>query len=1008
MSTDPETVAVELVAKLDNFDGRVRVSASAFGGAMKQVEQSASRAESSVTAAMVKTSRSVQQAQQASRNLGFQIADIGTQLSAGTSPFLILAQQGPQVANALEGASGAVGRMATFLSSWQGALILAAGTLAAQFIPKLLETGDGVDDLVEKLREHARSSAQSDEAQKRFADTLDGSTAALRENKEALDKLNGVQDTAAEAALELAKREEQRNIQIREGTKLLLQRAIAEAKIANQTTFGAAGGAGAGMAQAVYAGRVQELQDMLKTAEANIQEAQRQSVDAQSKVSVERGNESQEDRITRAYAKRIEDARKLAVAQGKVGAELERQVQALKNARDAEIQRIRDAETERRKAQRGSGEPTQFINPVGSGRVTGNFGEQRPGHTHAGIDIAVPIGTPVKAAAAGTVIESGTLPGYGNVVIIDHGAGTITRYAHLSSLTAKRGTTVAQGQVIGASGGARGAPGSGNSQGPHLHYEVRQNGRPVDPRKGQYATDALGAQSKAIDDMQRQAEEELRRRQAFANELATLQGGELDARQALIAAAEEIAQLEIQSIEVARKKYDDNLDALVAQGKLHADEAKQLRDINDERAKLRTELVQRREDERKFRMQEAAAQEKLQFQSDSYAVEEELVRSQEGVAKTAKERQRLGQRLIDLQFDEERIQNDALIQQAKDFAFHVDQLKTERQIQRDKEIADLEALKLQGKLNDEQAKRLDYLKSHPPLLSDQEQHELNTKNDRATIAQGRNDTLDQRKANAQQGNAEQNASPIQHWMDEVPQKADEINQAFENIAAGGLTTFADGLADAIVNFKSLGDVARAVIQSMLSDLIKLIAKMLIVKALKAIFGGFADGGAVGKGFNSDKGVKFASGGPVGFPSGGLVMGDGTATSDSIPARLSNGEFVIRKKAVDGLGLPFLNQINHTGRLPLGFAGGGALQAVRPNNTPAAAPGSTGAATLSPEAVRQLEGVVTRAAAAMPAVNLFPTLDPGDVLHAGLGSTKGRRALFDFASTNSGRFKKAIG
>jgi murein DD-endopeptidase MepM/ murein hydrolase activator NlpD len=108
------------------------------------------------------------------------------------------------------------------------------------------------------------------------------------------------------------------------------------------------------------------------------------------------------------------------------------------------------------------------------GPVTSGFGV-RWGRMHEGIDIAVPVGTPVVAAAAGTVIAAGWLGGYGNLVVIDHGNGLATAYGHNSSLAVGVGQTVAQGQVISYSGN------TGHSTGPHVHFEVRVNGAAVDP-----------------------------------------------------------------------------------------------------------------------------------------------------------------------------------------------------------------------------------------------------------------------------------------------------------------------------------------------------------------------------------------------------------------------------------------------------------------------------------------------------------------------------------------------
>jgi murein DD-endopeptidase MepM/ murein hydrolase activator NlpD len=113
-----------------------------------------------------------------------------------------------------------------------------------------------------------------------------------------------------------------------------------------------------------------------------------------------------------------------------------------------------------------------FIWPV-NGIVTSGFG-WRWGRMHEGVDIAAPTGTPIRAAAAGTVIYTGYMGGYGNLTIVDHGNGLATAYAHQSAIYVGGGS-VSQGTVLGAVGS------TGNSTGPHLHFEVRVNGSPVDP-----------------------------------------------------------------------------------------------------------------------------------------------------------------------------------------------------------------------------------------------------------------------------------------------------------------------------------------------------------------------------------------------------------------------------------------------------------------------------------------------------------------------------------------------
>jgi murein DD-endopeptidase MepM/ murein hydrolase activator NlpD len=112
-----------------------------------------------------------------------------------------------------------------------------------------------------------------------------------------------------------------------------------------------------------------------------------------------------------------------------------------------------------------------------NGPIVSPFGP-RWGRMHTGIDIAAGTGTPIRAAAAGTValIQSeASSGGYGNFTCIQHSGSISTCYAHQSSIGVSGGQSVSQGQVIGAVGC------TGHCFGPHLHFEVRINGTPVDP-----------------------------------------------------------------------------------------------------------------------------------------------------------------------------------------------------------------------------------------------------------------------------------------------------------------------------------------------------------------------------------------------------------------------------------------------------------------------------------------------------------------------------------------------
>jgi murein DD-endopeptidase MepM/ murein hydrolase activator NlpD len=122
----------------------------------------------------------------------------------------------------------------------------------------------------------------------------------------------------------------------------------------------------------------------------------------------------------------------------------------------------------------------KFILPV-NGRVTSRYGYRRHPiykvrKLHTGLDIAAPHGTPIRSAGDGTVVDARRWGGYGNCIVIGHGSELATLYGHCSRLAVTKGQKVTQGQVIGYVGS------TGLSTGPHLHFEVRKDGRPTNPK----------------------------------------------------------------------------------------------------------------------------------------------------------------------------------------------------------------------------------------------------------------------------------------------------------------------------------------------------------------------------------------------------------------------------------------------------------------------------------------------------------------------------------------------
>ena len=134
----------------------------------------------------------------------------------------------------------------------------------------------------------------------------------------------------------------------------------------------------------------------------------------------------------------------------------------------------------------GTGGAAEAMRMPVAASVSSSFGMRvhpiRGSHRfHRGVDLRASAGTPIRASASGRVVHAGWNGGYGRQVLVDHGGGLATRYAHMSRLSARPGAQVNSGEVIGYVGS------SGLSTGPHLHYEVLQNGKPVNPLKTRFA-----------------------------------------------------------------------------------------------------------------------------------------------------------------------------------------------------------------------------------------------------------------------------------------------------------------------------------------------------------------------------------------------------------------------------------------------------------------------------------------------------------------------------------------
>ncbi|MGW4106974.1 M23 family metallopeptidase [Streptomyces sp. NPDC004976] len=180
------------------------------------------------------------------------------------------------------------------------------------------------------------------------------------------------------------------------------------------------------------------------------------------------------------------EAAKVQAAQAEKAAEA-RKAAAAKAAKAEKAAAVKKAAAAKKKAAAAKKKAASWIDPVKSYKLSASFAQNGGmwASKHSGQDYAVPTGTPVLAPHGGTVVKAGGNgagdgPAYGNAVVIKHGDKTYSQYAHLSSVNVKAGQVVKTGQKIASSGN------TGNSSGPHLHFEIRTSpnyGSAVDPAK---------------------------------------------------------------------------------------------------------------------------------------------------------------------------------------------------------------------------------------------------------------------------------------------------------------------------------------------------------------------------------------------------------------------------------------------------------------------------------------------------------------------------------------------
>lgn len=943
MPLEAETVAVDVRANLQGFTPKVSAAASSFGRDMQKMEADATKMEGGVARSTTRAGASIRQLQNNSRILGQQFSDIGAQLASGTSPFLILAQQGSQVANAMDGAKGRVGQFASFLSGPWGAALLAGTSLLAVMIGKLIQTGDSVDDLVEKLKKDAEEQRKADAAHAAYSRTLEGQIALQKKLADALDdswksqrqlnaeqlrgvaiNLDNLRQGVRDKQAELAKAEQVRDRAVEQLTRRPVGGIEGE-----ESGLGIA----AQQAQAAVTRIKKEIADgqnaiaasITSLRQANLPILQDQVADAMDGTAASIGKLSNQlDDVNAAYvAGRIS-----AAAFTEQSAKLRK-----------EIEKLEETRTKRTKA-------------ASLPQVTG-------------AEIAKALGTTITSGKR-TAAENKAADGAVNSYHLIGQAIDIPLTVNGKPLT-KAGIRAAL-EPLGVEIKELLGPGD-KGHADHFHIAFDKKRRAPD----QVNTAIVKAQAEAD---KLEAAEIDRKRRIYA-EGAGLDEQILRQRQEIADSAAEEARLEIQSIDAAQKKYNADLDALVKKREqgdhtdgLTAIEAAIFKLQRGKLADLEREAVKRLEARR-------VREENLQLATGLIDVDVELLQSQQDVAKTQKERRRIALEIVAAEHEKLKIALQDIINSG-----------TANEAQ--KEIA---------------RKRLANLK-----------------------------TLE---ANAAQGAAERTAGPLESYFTGIRKTGEDLNTAFEEIAAGGLASVVDGLGAAAAGMTTLGDVGRQVLAQLTAALVKLAIQQLLLKTLGDTVGQTAEtagqaatagasaataqtvaqaaaaaaawapaaaaaslatlganaGPAIGALIATNAvalalaAAGAALGSVAGHAEGGLITGPGTGTSDSILRRVSNGEFIVRKAAVDAIGLQNLDFINRNGDLP-GFADGGAVGQ------------STGGASSTAGAV------IAHAAALM---NAIPIIDDftGAVRKAG-DTVGGKKSLGDRLLDAGAEYSPLIG
>lgn len=799
-ATTADRVVTELIADTSGHDPKIRTSAQVVDQAASTIERSANRAE----AAVVRSSRNQVQAftqsagaaRAGAQQLSFQIGDVAQQLALGTNITTIFAQQGGQVIQAITLMKGSASGFLGFLAGPWGAVITGAGIVLASLVPHLLDTRTELEKATDDLEENARKAELTRQAQEAFARTIPGVIAAIRSESEALREQNRTLEENQRLSTNAAGKRYNDALNARDRTRRELERRRAET--------------GGDIVRIVDIAR---LTAQLQVLDQEIARAERDATEALI-PEARRGAEEAVDpirRLTAEYERRARAAETAATATDRMtaaqrraahaaAAVLQQTLTGIYRERDAAIAAERERQAAARRTERDLVRPVTgaILSPFGADRSGVPLNGRRvAGRRHEGVDLRGNIGDPVVAPEGGVATVRNAPGGLGLYVEIRADSGARNLLAHLSAANVRTGQRVEAGQLVGLVGN------SGNARGgtPHLHYQRQVNGRWVDPMRSIGSSGAAQQAQAAAREAAQLAETRAREEAQFQQRLGALNADLLEARRGQVLTAEQATALEIQQIEAER-------------------------DLRNQAFRQEAADNTRRD----------AAQEALYRARAEQLVN---VNNQIAAERVAHVRHRAQQQL-----DEER------------YRIAVGELNDAQQIEQ-----------ARGQL----ARTTDQRRaSELRLLELQRQEEL-AAIDRQLAAEGLTAAMRQRLQDARasvnqrfdmatQLTQQRNMTPLQQFLDRAPSSAEELNEALEGVAVGGLASLNDGLAQAVTNFIGLGGTAGRIINQMIADLVRLLAYRYITAPLASAIGGAGSGGGILGALGGLFGVKTADAG----------------------------------------------------------------------------------------------------------------------------------------------------